>query len=347
MTLNTFHFAGHGAANVTLGIPRLREIVMTASQNIRTPTMQLPILAGVTEERLKTFCQSSTRLTLSQILDNVSVQEKLTPKSESNGYSRQKLYTVRLNFYPHADYSSEHKITSEQILAGIQRTLIPHLDKAILQEIKLNDREIRNQTGDFSKPSRKSLAGETLADVEEGDADAVAVGRDAGEEEDGDADDARRKKQGQDDTTYDDEDEEEDAPAVVNVEDAFGSDASSDEDEEEGEDKVKKTAEDRTSRMRQMQRKTVGSSRYVTALRFDIEGAGEFCEFDLEVSSAFDGVAFAVADSFSFCSSPLEPLSFCWSELWRSVVDLRLFTRFTAFRDVSLLKLRMRMLPQT
>ena len=28
MTLNTFHLAGHGGANVTLGIPRLREILM-------------------------------------------------------------------------------------------------------------------------------------------------------------------------------------------------------------------------------------------------------------------------------------------------------------------------------
>ena len=32
MTLNTFHFAGVGAANVTLGIPRLREILMTAAR---------------------------------------------------------------------------------------------------------------------------------------------------------------------------------------------------------------------------------------------------------------------------------------------------------------------------
>ncbi len=28
MTLNTFHFAGRGEMNVTLGIPRLREILM-------------------------------------------------------------------------------------------------------------------------------------------------------------------------------------------------------------------------------------------------------------------------------------------------------------------------------
>lgn len=35
MTLNTFHLAGHGGANVTLGIPRLREIIMTAARNLQ------------------------------------------------------------------------------------------------------------------------------------------------------------------------------------------------------------------------------------------------------------------------------------------------------------------------
>jgi hypothetical protein len=35
MTLNTFHMAGRGEANVTLGIPRLREILMTAAARIK------------------------------------------------------------------------------------------------------------------------------------------------------------------------------------------------------------------------------------------------------------------------------------------------------------------------
>jgi hypothetical protein len=38
MTLNTFHFAGRSDMNVTLGIPRLREILMTASQKIKVST---------------------------------------------------------------------------------------------------------------------------------------------------------------------------------------------------------------------------------------------------------------------------------------------------------------------
>ena len=48
MTLNTFHFTGVSAKNVTLGVPRLKEI-LNVSQNIRTPSMsvyQLPENTG-------------------------------------------------------------------------------------------------------------------------------------------------------------------------------------------------------------------------------------------------------------------------------------------------------------
>lgn len=41
MTLNTFHFAGRGEMNVTLGIPRLREILMSNGQNISTPMAEV------------------------------------------------------------------------------------------------------------------------------------------------------------------------------------------------------------------------------------------------------------------------------------------------------------------
>lgn len=50
MTLNTFHFAGRGEMNVTLGIPRLREILMTASAKIGTPSMDLPALPVMRDE---------------------------------------------------------------------------------------------------------------------------------------------------------------------------------------------------------------------------------------------------------------------------------------------------------
>jgi DNA-directed RNA polymerase II subunit RPB1 len=40
MTLNTFHFAGVSSKNVTLGVPRLKEVINVA-KNLKTPMMQI------------------------------------------------------------------------------------------------------------------------------------------------------------------------------------------------------------------------------------------------------------------------------------------------------------------
>ena len=46
MTLNTFHFAGRAEMNVTLGIPRLKEVLTIASANIKTPSMDISLLVS-------------------------------------------------------------------------------------------------------------------------------------------------------------------------------------------------------------------------------------------------------------------------------------------------------------
>jgi DNA-directed RNA polymerase II subunit RPB1 len=40
MTLNTFHYAGVSSKNVTLGVPRLREIINIAKEN-KTPSITI------------------------------------------------------------------------------------------------------------------------------------------------------------------------------------------------------------------------------------------------------------------------------------------------------------------
>ena len=68
MTLNTFHFAGRGEMNVTLGIPRLREILMVASAAIKTPNMDVPILPGHTAmKKAKLLKKKFTQVHLSQV----------------------------------------------------------------------------------------------------------------------------------------------------------------------------------------------------------------------------------------------------------------------------------------
>ena len=50
MTLNTFHFTGIASKNVTLGVPRLKEILNVAT-NIKTPAMQVYILPETRKEQ--------------------------------------------------------------------------------------------------------------------------------------------------------------------------------------------------------------------------------------------------------------------------------------------------------
>ena len=44
MTLKTFHFAGVASMNVTLGVPRIKEII-NAAKEIKTPIIKIRLLA--------------------------------------------------------------------------------------------------------------------------------------------------------------------------------------------------------------------------------------------------------------------------------------------------------------
>lgn len=70
MTLNTFHFAGRGEMNVTLGIPRLREILMMASANIKTPSMDIPFIKQPNiEAKAERLRLKLNRVTVSDVLE--------------------------------------------------------------------------------------------------------------------------------------------------------------------------------------------------------------------------------------------------------------------------------------
>ena len=73
MTLNSFHLAGHGAGNMTLGIPRLKEILMTTPYNIKTPIMRLFFRKDVPIDldKLQKFSNKFQKLKLSDIVTEV------------------------------------------------------------------------------------------------------------------------------------------------------------------------------------------------------------------------------------------------------------------------------------
>jgi len=75
MTLNTFHLAGHGAANMTLGIPRLKEILMTTPQNIKTPCMTVFFnkKSQLSLEKMHQLANSFQKLRFTEVVREVNL----------------------------------------------------------------------------------------------------------------------------------------------------------------------------------------------------------------------------------------------------------------------------------
>lgn len=134
MTLNTFHFAGRGDMNVTLGIPRLREILMMASANIKTPSMEIPFLNQSSETLEKTAEKFRIRLnqvTLSDVLENVKVRSWITLKP-----TRARNYEFTFNFLPHNAYKKQFMVKPKKIIKFVHETFLASLFKFIQRASK-------------------------------------------------------------------------------------------------------------------------------------------------------------------------------------------------------------------
>ncbi|TPX35899.1 DNA-directed RNA polymerase [Synchytrium microbalum] len=219
MTLNTFHFAGFGAKNVTLGIPRLREIIMTASSKIKTPLMRLPLLPGAPTEYIDMLCRKIGRLALNQITEGVTVRERLRP--EEDGKPRRKVITVRLQLWHKAAYEREHGIKAPQLKQFLSGSFIPQLENIIKFNLKLKKSDddvqaIGVQLGTFGEQASSGAA--TGGDDAEASTSAEKKGKKLKEKDDDNDDDdadgmdasaAKRARNTAQHATYDAPDEEE------------------------------------------------------------------------------------------------------------------------------------------
>ena len=218
-----FRAAGHGAANVTLGIPRLREIVMTASRVPKTPSMTIPITKDVSVDQADAFARRASRVTLSQVVDKVTVVERLAV----NNQARRKQFTIDIEFYPEEEYRAEFEVSPSQLVGAFGTRFALILKHEIQAEMRKLGDDLRSQISELGK-GRSAPMGEegtsAAARVGEEDADAEEPPprRDDDEDSevgDGDASREKRHRQKQQQTSYEsDEDEEEEEDGDGNFE---------------------------------------------------------------------------------------------------------------------------------
>lgn len=205
---------GHGAANVTLGIPRLREIVMTASRQPKTPSMTITAAKGISEDQADAFARRASRLTLSQVIERVTVEERLTV----NNQARRKQFTIDIAFYPEREYRAEFDVSPMELIHSFRNRFPLTLKREIQLEIKRLAAELKRQADEIGKGSTipqgeggaSSAVGQAEEDVD-ADAGEPAPRGDADDESeagDGDATMEKRQRQKQQQTSYESEEDE-------------------------------------------------------------------------------------------------------------------------------------------
>ena len=227
MTLNTFHMAG-SAQNVTLGIPRLREILMAATRNIKTPQMILHFIPEIPEEDRRKFANGISRRSLAEVIDEVLVEEELGP---STGTREARMYRITLKLFPRDEYESTYSITSDDVAWTLGTQFVSHLDKLMKATLKKRAQAKSIAKVSDSNPEVGKAAGRVQDQL--GVESAEAAGGDSDRDEDGedDATNAKNRANLDEGLTYDEPDESD-----IEIERAGEREASPEEDEDEDED---------------------------------------------------------------------------------------------------------------
>ena len=138
MTLNTFHMAGRGEANVTLGIPRLRELFMTASQEIKTPVMTLPLRHNTARADAQTLVNKLRRIRFAEALRGLRVSERLAAFQAGVG----RRYEVLLELYAAAEFPADVDLPFSAIKRAAEKQLLPKLRDTVARQLRGADRGV-------------------------------------------------------------------------------------------------------------------------------------------------------------------------------------------------------------
>lgn len=140
MTLNTFHFAGRGERNVTLGMPRLQELLMNANERIRTPIMKCPLHDGKSWEDAEHLAAKFRRISVADVIQSMEVCT-LPFCIHNNAVSTK--YKLKMKLYPLDLYPPHSAITLDVRSETLRTSFVNALQDAILKHLitlsKIND----------------------------------------------------------------------------------------------------------------------------------------------------------------------------------------------------------------
>jgi DNA-directed RNA polymerase I subunit RPA1 len=166
--------------------------------------MTLPVAEHLSAEDIEAFCKTASRLTLSQVVDNVTIEETLITEDGV----RMRNFAVVIQFFPSDHYQEEYRTTPYRVLVtlGVPFGLI--LKRELMVELKKLNADLKGQIKNVGKgqaaPRAETRATEGEGEEEDRGADGgepdeaqtnAGLRDDISEAGDGDADDVKRARQ--------------------------------------------------------------------------------------------------------------------------------------------------------
>ena len=248
MTLNTFHLAGHGGANVTLGIPRLREILMTSEKNIKTPVMTIPILSKSKEDAQK-LARKFENYKLIDVLKEIKTKQGIFFDTQKNDKISEKYrnYEVKMIMEHHKNIEEYFGLKKKDIIIILKEQFIPLLCKQIARYMRMG--MIKNEiTAKKVTENEDVIGGRGDSDEETNTAKYETGNKKRKETDDDDEQESENEDKEDEDSeqekTYDDVYQKTDDEDETKNNDTFNeNDSNEDEDKEEEEDNNTNTEE--------------------------------------------------------------------------------------------------------
>ena len=121
----------------------MREILMVASENIKTPSVTVPFLPNVTEKQMEDLRISLNKVTLANVLEEVKVSEKLEIRNSRRG----RIIRMRFEFLPPKSYKNQYGVRPRSVLHHFENEFVRKLLLNLSQVMKDKKAIVENDVG--------------------------------------------------------------------------------------------------------------------------------------------------------------------------------------------------------
>lgn len=162
MTLNTFHLAGVGGLNVTLGMPRLKELIMSALKT-KTVLLNLPLNINneINKNKLVQFMQRYNKQTMKNIINKLIIIEENKPNAAKSQF------IIKFELKEEIEFDKISKFEKNFLSLIHKKAKSASLDIKMKKQKSDSNVNINEETDEILNPEKEDISNEYISSEED------------------------------------------------------------------------------------------------------------------------------------------------------------------------------------